>query len=353
MVLVKRFGIAVVTTLVIGIGVAPTTAGATTGTLFVGTSTVLTEDHLGQIVVTADNVTLDCAGHQVSGTGFAGISVVDLSGVTVTRCRVSGFTNGINVFRTNAVTLRGNTASGNQNGLAVGASSSASVLGNVSSANAIDGVMLTDGNSGSYLSGNLSTANGNQGFSAYGAGAGNVWFANTAHNDNGGFFLGNSNGNSLIANLSSGHRFSGFQFEHSDGTTLLANVATGNASDGFNFQDSAGNTVTGNQAKGNGKGFGLFFDSSGSTFRANQALRNATTGFLLGSSHNNTFSRNQAIGNGENGFQLFGGTGACSGNSLTSNLGRANAQWDAIDSNPSGANTWTSNNFGTTSPAGL
>ena len=110
----------------------------------------------------------------MSGSGFGGISVIGRTGVTVTRCLVSGSTNGINVFQTAGVTLSGNTASGNENGLVVGASTAATVLANIATGNSVDGFNLNNGNQGADLTGNLSRSNGNQGYSAYGAGSNNV-----------------------------------------------------------------------------------------------------------------------------------------------------------------------------------
>ena len=49
-------------------------ATASSGTLVITSDTTLTEDHQGNIVIEADNVTLDCAGHTVQGTGYARFS---------------------------------------------------------------------------------------------------------------------------------------------------------------------------------------------------------------------------------------------------------------------------------------
>ena len=57
--------------------VLPATASATSGEMHVTQNTVLTEDHSGEIVIDADNVTLDCAGHLVTGTGIWFVILVD------------------------------------------------------------------------------------------------------------------------------------------------------------------------------------------------------------------------------------------------------------------------------------
>src|SRR4051794_29760219 len=63
---------------------------ATGGDMWVTTNTTLTEDHYGQILVRADGVTLNCAGHHIFGPGFAGVDLKSVTGVTVKNCNVSG-----------------------------------------------------------------------------------------------------------------------------------------------------------------------------------------------------------------------------------------------------------------------
>ena len=74
-------------------------AGATTGPLVITSDTTLTEDHDGNIVIAANDVTLDCAGHTVTGPGsgspFVGILLDGTSGVSVKDCQVTAFENGI------------------------------------------------------------------------------------------------------------------------------------------------------------------------------------------------------------------------------------------------------------------
>src|SRR5688500_7002126 len=89
-----RVGFAALACVGLALSTAPT-ASATTGTLAITGDTTLTEDHLGNVVVAADGVTLDCAEHSISGGGFAGIRVDFRRGVTVRNCEVSGFFHGI------------------------------------------------------------------------------------------------------------------------------------------------------------------------------------------------------------------------------------------------------------------
>ena len=71
----------------------------TTGTLTITSNTNLNEDHQGNIVIAADGVTLDCQGHEVTGTGSGtGVLLNGRTGVTVKNCHVSGFLDGFGLF---------------------------------------------------------------------------------------------------------------------------------------------------------------------------------------------------------------------------------------------------------------
>src|SRR6266545_6449682 len=97
-----------------------------TETLVVTSDTTLLEDHQGSVEIQADNVSLDCAGHAISGPGtrteglwgFIGISVNGWTGVTIRNCQVSGFDHGILLISLNGVSERnrvlGNTVSANR-----------------------------------------------------------------------------------------------------------------------------------------------------------------------------------------------------------------------------------------------
>jgi hypothetical protein len=66
------------------------------GTLVVSSNTTLTEDHYGNIVIAADHVTLNGAGHRVIGIGTGtGVLVDGHIGVTLANLDVSGFEVGI------------------------------------------------------------------------------------------------------------------------------------------------------------------------------------------------------------------------------------------------------------------
>jgi parallel beta-helix repeat protein len=91
--------------------IAPTVASGTTGTLTITQNTTLTENHQGNIVIAANNITLDCAGHMVTGSGDGiGVDLSGHSGVTVKNCRVTDFNIGFFMIGGGGNTLIGNTA---------------------------------------------------------------------------------------------------------------------------------------------------------------------------------------------------------------------------------------------------
>ncbi|HSD33405.1 MAG TPA: right-handed parallel beta-helix repeat-containing protein [Gemmatimonadales bacterium] len=84
----------------------------TSGTLTITSNTTLTENHNGSIWIEADNVTLDCAGHTITGPGESpynsGVLVLSYSGVTVKNCLVTSFDQGIQVADSVGVTAANN-----------------------------------------------------------------------------------------------------------------------------------------------------------------------------------------------------------------------------------------------------
>ena len=138
---------------------AASPAGATSGTLPITSNTLLTEDHHGQIVIAADNITLDCGGHQIIGAGwnpvaqtgdFAGVSLWGRAGVTVKNCHVtSGFKVGFFVWSSPNNTLQNNSSSGNQSeGFALASSpnnTGNTLIGNTASDNGWSGFAVYDG----------------------------------------------------------------------------------------------------------------------------------------------------------------------------------------------------------------
>ena len=101
----------------------------------IGENTTLTVDYHGQIEITADNITVDCAdGVEVIGDGSGtGIYLSNKTGVTIRGCDVHGFQSGIVLSGSSGNTIEGNYVHTNDiNGfLVVGESSGNALIGNI------------------------------------------------------------------------------------------------------------------------------------------------------------------------------------------------------------------------------
>ncbi len=133
-------------------GHAPIVADAqssSSGTLIITSNTTLAEDHYGNILIAADNVTLDCAGHTVFGPGLSGFSggieVDGRAGITVRRCAVTGFdVNGIFAGGSSGGRYEANILSTNgAHGIHLDLGSGNVVIGNMSRSNSGGGIILT------------------------------------------------------------------------------------------------------------------------------------------------------------------------------------------------------------------
>ena len=222
--------------------------------------------HNGDIVIAADNVTLDCDGHNVTATGTeaetnplpAGIRIQFLSLVTVDNCHVTGFfdfpegrVGGIFVDGSDGVTVVNNSANGNGEGIRI-QGSTATVTDNTANANQGFGFVVNGFTSfvppGSTLTGNIANSNGAVGFLVTGSG--------------------------------------GFR---TSGNVLDSNRANGNDTN-FKIEDTDNNTLSNNVSKGPGAGFALLGLSDNNTFNDNTAIGTGTA------ATDNTYTNNICIG---------------------------------------------------------
>lgn len=311
------FGI--IMTLVAFLLPAPRALG-TTGTMSIGADTTLTEDHFGTIMINDDDVTLDCGGHTVQGSGFGiGINATGRTGITIRGCTVTTFEHGILLVSTTDSTL----------------------ANNVSLNNRADGIRL-NASSTNTLTANTSLHNGRHGFAL--STSHNNRVADNAATTNGatGFTLESSNFNSLRANRADNNVFDGFQLNsQSAGNELLRNLSRHNeAGHGFGLILGAnGNTLERNIAHHNaGSGF-LLSDADGNDLYANRSLQNQN-GLLLDDADGSSITQNFAHHNTEFGFMV---ANTSTENTLAANHGCHN-EMDAAD-HSSGANTWVDNRF--------
>ena len=296
---------------------------ATTGTMSLTTSTTLTADHKGSIVINANNVTLDCAQHLVSGPGTAdqdwGIIVSGRTGVTIKNCHVAGFFHGIALLGASNTEVRGNVVTGQ----------------------GANGVFSTDGVNNSFRSNEVS-ANGAHGIIIGSSTGGSVLSNALSGNGRGGLtILGLSSGLTVASNSASGNGWSGIIVIASSDNQVRDNRTDNNEQSGISLQggvdglDANNNLLTGNTATGN-----AWFGIDVAYFSA------VVSGDPTSAAFSNTLKGNVATRNALGGFGVFG---ASSLNVLQDNRGRNNTNYDALDASTGAGNTWTKNNFATTS----
>jgi parallel beta-helix repeat protein len=229
---------------------APAAQG-TSGTMVVTSDTTLTEDHDGNIVIDADDVTLDCAGFSVNGNGEGTGIVIDAhTGVTITKCVVAGHNEGIAVVASSDVRLIDNLAQGNvANGFNVVGSSGSTFTGNRAIANDLNGfeVRRSDGN---VFKGNTARGSGDWGF-AFVRSSRNILRDNESLRNQGGFSL----------------------IRRSERNVLRSNKANHNLATGITAWRSGRGVWDKNRAMENGR-FGFLLSANYYTVTRNAACRN-------------------------------------------------------------------------------
>src|SRR4051812_38708411 len=241
--------------------------------------TTLTADQSGTIFVGADDITLDCAGHTVSATGWAAIDLTNHTGVTIENCKVGGAEGaGIWVHRSSGNTIVGNTASGNGTGIWLFEGSANNVVrGNDVSDNSFYGLWIQIDSNGNTIASNV--ANGMQ-YSG-------IFLIFVSHNTLTGNTT-NGNGGAPVGPLDAGQ---GIYLFNANDNVLDGNAASGNVSDGFQLRFSNGNRLTGDDGSRNRRnGFTFWDSSSGNTIDRATMNRNTYDGFQIVFSPSNTVS---------------------------------------------------------------
>jgi parallel beta-helix repeat protein len=237
----------------------------------ISTSTTLTHDLTGGVVINADNVVLDCAGHSITGPGWGDGVLVEppgeglISGVTVRNCVLQGFVRGIVAARSTDATLESNTVQASASGVQVESSSGFSVTGNVVDA-AGWGVILFNGDDG-VVSGNTVTIDGYDWSIGFGLEQGSE---RNAVSDNVAVAVGESVFQGSMFNLSEG----------SNGNLLVDNRAEGGGH-GFYLTGVSNNTLRDNVSEQSVGGFGIDNSSQANLLEDNSALFYLGGGFGL------------------------------------------------------------------------
>ena len=133
------------------------------------------------LVVGANHIVLNCAGHTISGLGTdVGISLIRITKATVKNCKVTGFEHGFSLKNSSDNTLSKNTAkSNNNNGFVLNSSSNSNkLIGNTTKSNNNNGFYLDSSSSSNTLTRSRAKSNGHYGFYDDSTGSGTKGTAN-------------------------------------------------------------------------------------------------------------------------------------------------------------------------------
>lgn len=237
------------------------------------------------IVLGADEITLNCAGHSVTGTvsSEAGIGTQN-NDVKVVNCNVSGFFVGFAVYQGTGDSFVSDSAQHNmQHGFLVLEGSNATFTNDEAVGNGGSGFAVTLGD-GSTLTNDRATSNGVAGFAIYLSSRDSLVNDEADGNGQAGFGVTGSS-NSLVNDRASGNLQHGFDFLLSFNNTLTHDEASGNNGDGFAFYLSANNAVHNSVAEHNAFGFLDLTSGGGTAGTRNFYTDNVCTGNLYGGSH--------------------------------------------------------------------
>lgn len=240
------------------------------------------------IEIVASDVTLDCRGHTLTGSGedasdTAGISVAGnaggpLSNVSVENCVITAYQFGL-------------------------------YAGHLDGGRIVNTEVRRNDGTGLYLTGlaNVSVAE------------------NTAEgNDPDGILVIGGQDVVVSDNVAIYNRMRGITFEGCQGCVASRNESYGHGVLGFAVYGSSGMTLEENTAHDNRyHGFAILHEAGAATFRGNESYENDGSGFFVQGSHDNHFAGNVSHDNDLDGITLFSGAGSNTfdGNDLRDNGG--------------------------------
>ncbi len=306
-------------------------------------STTLKHDCVGSITIIKSDITLDCAGHTVTGSG-AGIGITlgpGVRGITIRNCVVTRFDIGFFLNGTTSDTLTKNTADADGVGFQLWSSSSSTLANNTANYDVYGNFQLWSSSSNTLANNTADCCSSGSGFLLTSGSSNNMLVNNTAIGDHFGFlvglFLPNGSSNTLVNNTAIGKMTGndiGFFIDGSPNSMLANNTAV-DYNTGFDIEGSS-NTLANNTADAD------------------------IIGFALGLASSNTLASNTANGNYQDGFLL---EAVSSFNTLAFNVANNNAGYGYNDASSGSGTSGTANTYvddlcsgnaaGGSSPAGL
>jgi parallel beta-helix repeat protein len=270
------------------------------------------------LVIGADNITVDLAGHSISGVNAAGSEGIADDGHGGVRIRngtiANFFLNGVGLrgaprSAVSNMTIRKIGAGGGQNDASAGVLVKDSPNSSVTASTVTNDVSAFQSDGVDVLSSARTTVSWNR-------------IANNAWN---GMFVFDSPRTRVIGNSLDGNQNQGIEVNlGSDGTRLAGNHASNNVSNGLVVGSVSGARIERNILRGNGEGGLFMFDLLNSRVRANRAGGNGVGIDLEGGQNGSTGNRitnNDTGHNDQAGLVVAGGA---NNNVIVGNVSNAN-----------------------------
>ncbi|MFH1229428.1 MAG: right-handed parallel beta-helix repeat-containing protein [Candidatus Aenigmatarchaeota archaeon] len=254
--------------------------------LIITNDTTLDEDltcSSNGLIIGADNITLDCAGHSITGDGSPGYGInnIGYDYITVKNCIITGFSNsdldapfsaGIRYYEgADYGAIINNTVTSISEGISLYSSSNNNITNNIAISNANQNIMIRSGSNN------------------------NIIANNTATDSLTGIYLGSTSGcndNTIINNNVSYNIYAGISLDaDSNGNIIENNTANYNGNVSIGIWSGSSNILTNNIIVNNFDR-GLFFDSGSNNAVNFNKVYNNTNYDLYNTGSGNNFTLN-------------------------------------------------------------
>jgi len=282
-------------------------------------------DHAGSCFnITADNVTLDCAGYTIDGTNPASgtasaINATDRNNLTIANCTIQQFRNAVWLKNTGNSTTRNITVLSSASYgfyIRTGSDNNTFVNNSISSSSTV-GVYLSSSSTNTFVNNSINGTNGGWLDSS----DSNTFVNNSISGSNYVVYLSSSSTNTFVNNSISGPNYVVYLTSSSTNTFVNNSISGPNVV--YLLSSSSSNTFETNSISGSNNG--VYLSSSGSnTFENNSISSSSSVGVYLISASTNTFENNSISSSGTYGVYLSSSsTNTFENNSISSSTADA------------------------------